>query len=55
MLVGVAQTVLYIPPALWKWALRRPDRARALALVFGALGKTFWWGPFRLNFYGRSA
>jgi hypothetical protein len=37
------------------WALRRRDRAAALDRAARGLGKTFWWGPFRLNFYGRTA
>ncbi|MBP7705023.1 MAG: glycosyltransferase family 2 protein [Caulobacter sp.] len=55
MLVGLAQTALFGPVALVKWALRRPDRAQALDRAARGLGKTFWWGPFRLNFYGRTA
>lgn len=55
MLVGLAQTALFGPVALAKWALRRPDRAQALDRAARGLGKTFWWGPFRLNFYGRTA
>ena len=55
MLVGLAQTAVYGPVALAKWALRTPDRAQALDRAARGLGKTFWWGPFRLNFYGRTA
>lgn len=55
MLVGLAQTAVYGPVALAKWALRRPDRAQALDRAARGLGKTFWWGPFRLVFYGRTA
>lgn len=55
MLVGLAQTAVFGPVALVKWALRRPDRAAALDRAARGLGKTFWWGPFRLNFYGRTA
>lgn len=55
MLVGLAQTAVYGPVALAKWALRTPDRAQALDRAARGLGKTFWWGPFRLNFYGRAA
>lgn len=55
MLVGLAQTAVHGPVALAKLALRRPDRAEALDRAARGLGKTFWWGPFRLNFYGRSA
>jgi succinoglycan biosynthesis protein ExoM len=55
MLVGLAQTAVFGPLALAKWALRTPDRAAALDRAARGLGKTFWWGPFRLNFYGRSA
>ena len=55
MLVGLAQTAVFGPVALAKWALGRPDRAAALDRAARGLGKTFWWGPFRLNFYGRTA
>ncbi len=55
MLVGLAQTAVFGPLALAKWAMRRPDRAAALDRAARGLGKTFWWGPFRLNFYGRTA
>lgn len=55
MLVGLAQTAVFGPIALAKWVLRRPDRAAALDRAARGLGKTFWWGPFRLNFYGRAA
>lgn len=55
MLVGLAQTAVFGPLAIAKWALRRPDRAQALDRAARGLGKTFWWGPFRLNFYGRTA
>jgi glycosyltransferase involved in cell wall biosynthesis len=55
MLVGLAQAAVFGPVALLKVALRRPDRAAALDRAARGLGKTFWWGPFRLNFYGRTA
>ncbi len=55
MLVGLAQTAVFGPVAVAKWTLRRPDRAAALDRAARGLGKTFWWGPFRLNFYGRTA
>lgn len=55
MLVGLAQAAVFGPIALARWALRRPDRAAALDRAARGLGKTFWWGPFRLNFYGRAA
>jgi glycosyltransferase involved in cell wall biosynthesis len=55
MLVGLVQAAVFGPVALVKWALRRPDRAAALDRAARGLGKTFWWGPFRLNFYGRTA
>ena len=38
-----------------KWLIRAPDRAQALDRAARGLGKTLWFGPFKINFYGRSA
>jgi succinoglycan biosynthesis protein ExoM len=35
-----------------KWMLRRPDVAFTLDKAVRGLGKTFWWGPFKVAFYG---
>ena len=55
MVIGVGQTVVYGLVAVAKWAVRAPDRAQALDRVARGLGKTLWFGPFKINFYGRSA
>jgi glycosyltransferase involved in cell wall biosynthesis len=55
MSVGVAQTFVFGLWAAGKWLIRAPDRALALDRAVRGLGKTFWWGPFRLKFYGRTA
>ena len=55
MVVGLGQAVLYGAPAAIKWMRRAPDRAFALDRTIRGLGKTFWWGPFRRYFYGRTA
>ena len=55
MLIGLAQATVFGLVAAVKWAVRAPDRAQALDRVARGLGKTFWFGPFKINFYGRSA
>ena len=55
MLIGLAQAGVFGLVAAVKWAVRAPDRAQALDRVARGLGKTFWFGPFKINFYGRSA
>lgn len=55
MLVGLAQAMVFGLVAAVKWLIRAPDRAQALDRVARGLGKTFWFGPFKINFYGRSA
>ena len=55
MLIGLAQAAVYGAVAGVKWLIRAPDRAQALDRAARGLGKTFWFGPFKINFYGRSA
>lgn len=55
MLIGLAQAVVYGAVAGIKWLVRAPDRAQALDRAARGLGKTLWFGPFKINFYGRSA
>ncbi len=52
MAVGLAQGVLHAPVAGLKWLARSPDRAAALDRLVRGLGKTFWWKPFKIRFYG---
>lgn len=53
--VGLAQAGVYGLWALFKWVIMAPDRAQALDRAVRGLGKTFWFGPFRLQFYGLPA
>jgi hypothetical protein len=52
MAQGLLQATVYGVLAGLKWALRRPDMADSLDRAVRGLGKTFWWGPFKLAFYG---
>jgi glycosyltransferase involved in cell wall biosynthesis len=52
MAVGVVQGLVAAPVAGLKWLARRPDRADALDRLARGLGKTFWWKPFKIQFYG---
>ncbi len=55
MVIGLGQTAVFGPIAAVKWLIRAPDRAQALDRAARGLGKTLWFGPFKINFYGRSA
>jgi hypothetical protein len=55
MAVGLVQAVTFGAVAAAKWLTRAPDRAEALDRAARGLGKTFWWGPFKIQFYGRTA
>jgi hypothetical protein len=55
MAVGLAQALAFGAVAAAKWLTRAPDRAQALDRAARGLGKTFWWGPFKIQFYGRTA
>lgn len=55
MLIGLAQAAVFGAVAGLKWLVRAPDRAQALDRAARGLGKTLWFGPFKINFYGRSA
>jgi hypothetical protein len=37
-----------------KWLARAPDVAATLDRAARGLGKTLWWGPFKVRFYGLS-
>lgn len=52
--VGLGQAAVYGLIAAGKWLVRAPDRAFALDRTLRGLGKSFWWGPFRLYFYGHT-
>ena len=52
MLVGIAQLHIYGLLALVLWMVHSPARARMLDRAVRGLGKVFWWGPFKQEFYG---
>ncbi|KRA59620.1 glycosyl transferase [Caulobacter sp. Root655] len=55
MAVGVAQAAVFGVVAGFKWLTRAGDRAEWLDRAARGLGKTLWWGPFKIQFYGRTA
>jgi glycosyltransferase involved in cell wall biosynthesis len=55
MAVGLAQAAVYGLLAGGKWLVRSPGFASTLDLAARGLGKTFWWGPFKVHFYGLRA
>jgi succinoglycan biosynthesis protein ExoM len=55
MAIGVGQATYYGLIAVAQWMLGAPDRADTLDRAARGLGKTLWWGPFRIRFYGQSA
>ena len=54
MAVGVVQAGLFGAVAGFKWLTRAGDRADWLDRAARGLGKTLWWGPFKIHFYGRT-
>ena len=54
MAVGVVQSALFGLVAGFKWLTRAGDRADWLDRAARGLGKTLWWGPFKIQFYGRT-
>ena len=54
MAVGVVQAALFGGVAGLKWLTRAGDRAQWLDRAARGLGKTLWWGPFKIHFYGRT-
>ena len=55
MLIGLGQAAFFELIAALKWGLGAKDRAEWLDRAARGLGKTFWWGPFKIQFYGRTA
>jgi len=55
MVIGVAQAAVFGVVAGFKWLTRAGDRAEWLDRAARGLGKTLWWGPFKIQFYGRTA
>ncbi|WP_333585780.1 glycosyltransferase family 2 protein [Phenylobacterium sp.] len=52
---GVVQAAVFGLLAAWKGVTGAPDFAFTLDRAARGLGKTLWWGPFKIEFYGRSA
>lgn len=55
MVQGLVQAGVFGLLAGLKWLTRAPDFAFTLDRAARGLGKTLWWGPFKIEFYGRSA
>lgn len=55
MVIGLGQAAVFGALAGVKWLTGAPDRAETLDRAARGLGKTLWFGPFKINFYGRSA
>jgi len=55
MAIGLVQAALFGVVAGFKWLSHAEDRAAWLDRAARGLGKTFWWGPFKIHFYGRTA
>jgi succinoglycan biosynthesis protein ExoM len=55
MAIGVGQAAVFGAVAGLKWLTRAGDRADWLDKAARGLGKTLWWGPFKIHFYGRTA
>jgi len=52
MIIGLAQAAVFGLVGAAKWALRAPDVADAWDRAARGLGKTFWGGPLKIQFYG---
>lgn len=52
---GLVQAGVFGLLAGFKWLTGAPDFAFTLDRAARGLGKTLWWGPFKIEFYGRSA
>lgn len=55
MAQGVVQAGVFGLLAAVKWLVRAPDFAFTLDRAARGLGKTLWWGPFKIQFYGLRA
>jgi len=55
MAQGLLQATAFGVLAGFQWLTRAPEFAFTLDRAARGLGKTLWWGPFKIEFYGRSA
>ena len=54
MAIGVGQALVFGAVAGVAWITGAPDRAQRLDRAARGLGKTLWFGPFKLAFYGQT-
>lgn len=54
MAIGVGQSLVFGAVAAVAWITGAPDRAQRLDRAARGLGKTLWFGPFKLSFYGQT-
>jgi succinoglycan biosynthesis protein ExoM len=52
MVIGLGQAATYGVIGAVKWAVRAPDVADTWDRAARGLGKTFWGGPLKIQFYG---
>ncbi|HEX2559055.1 glycosyltransferase family 2 protein [Phenylobacterium sp.] len=55
MTQGLVQASVFGALAAVKWAVRSPNFAPTADKAARGLGKTLWFGPFKIEFYGRSS
>ena len=55
MILGVVQALVFGAYATVKWLLRSPSFAFSLDRAARGVGKTLWWKPFKIRFYGLPA
>jgi glycosyltransferase involved in cell wall biosynthesis len=55
MAKGLVQAALFGALAGWRLLTGKPDWPEALDRAVRGLGKTFWFGPFKIRFYGAAA
>lgn len=55
MAIGLGQAAVFGAVAGIKWLTGSADRADWLDRAARGLGKALWWGPFKIQFYGRTA
>jgi glycosyltransferase involved in cell wall biosynthesis len=55
MVLGMGQALAFGALAGVKWLLRSPSFAFSLDRAARGLGKTLWWKPFKIRFYGLPA
>ena len=55
MAIGMGQAGVFGVIAALQWLVRSPRFAFTLDRAVRGLGKTLWWGPFKIHFYGLRA